>query len=51
MAAGVGCRQTKIYTLPICASEPGTDVMILKIFSPKNFAKKLAFWTQNKAKF
>jgi hypothetical protein len=24
--------------------------MILKIFSPKNFAKKLAFWTQNKAK-
>jgi hypothetical protein len=30
---------------------PGTDVMILKIFSPKNFAKKLAFLTQNKAKF
>jgi hypothetical protein len=28
----------------------GTDVMILKIFSPKNFAKKLAFLTQNKAK-
>jgi hypothetical protein len=25
--------------------------MILKIFSPKNFAKKLAFLTQNKAKF
>jgi hypothetical protein len=24
--------------------------MILKIFSPKNFAKKLAFFTQNKAK-
>jgi hypothetical protein len=24
--------------------------MILKIFSPKNSAKKLAFWTQNKAK-
>jgi hypothetical protein len=27
-----------------------TDVMILKIFSPKNFAKKLAFFTQNKTK-
>jgi hypothetical protein len=30
---------------------PGTDVMILKIFSPKNSAKKLAFLTHNKAKF
>jgi lipoprotein signal peptidase len=30
---------------------PGTDVMILKIFSPKNFAKKMAFFTQNNAKF
>jgi hypothetical protein len=29
---------------------PGTDVMILKIFPPKNSAKKLAFLTQNKAK-
>jgi hypothetical protein len=29
---------------------PGTDVMILKIFLPKNFAKKLAFFIQNKAK-
>jgi hypothetical protein len=28
---------------------PGTDVMILKIFSTKNLAKKLAFLTQNKA--
>jgi hypothetical protein len=29
----------------------GTDViMILKIFSPKNFAKELAFFAQNKAK-
>jgi hypothetical protein len=28
----------------------GTDVMIFKIFSPKNLAKKLAFLTQNKAK-
>jgi hypothetical protein len=29
---------------------PGTDVMIFKIFSPKNSAKKLAFLTQNKGK-
>jgi hypothetical protein len=29
----------------------GTDVMILKIFSPENSAKKLAFLSQNKAKF
>jgi hypothetical protein len=29
----------------------GTDVMIFKIFSLKNLAKKLAFLTQNKAKF
>jgi hypothetical protein len=29
---------------------PGTDSMILKIFSPKNSAKKLALLTQNKAK-
>jgi hypothetical protein len=32
------------------ASGSGTDVMILKIFSPKNFAKKLAFLIQIKAK-
>jgi hypothetical protein len=31
-------------------SVPGTDVVILKIFSPKNFAKRLAFFAQNKAK-
>jgi hypothetical protein len=30
--------------------KPGTDVMIIKIFSPKNSAKKLAFLTPNKAK-
>jgi hypothetical protein len=30
-------------------SEPGTDVVIFKIFSLKNFAKKLAFFTRNKA--
>jgi hypothetical protein len=29
---------------------PGTDVMIFKLFSPKNSAKKLAFLTQNKGK-
>jgi hypothetical protein len=29
----------------------GTDVMILKIFLPKNSAKKLAILSQNKAKF
>jgi hypothetical protein len=31
-------------------NSPGTDVIIVKIFSPKNSAKKLAFSTQNKAK-
>jgi fatty acid-binding protein DegV len=31
-------------------AQPGTDVMILKIFSPKKSAKKLASLTQNKAK-
>jgi hypothetical protein len=30
---------------------PGTDVMILKMFSPKNSAKKLALLTRNNAKF
>jgi hypothetical protein len=34
-----------------CQSEhPGTDVMIFKIFLPKNLAKILAFLTHNKAK-
>jgi hypothetical protein len=31
--------------------QPGTDVMIFKIFSPKNLAKILAFLTKNKASF
>jgi hypothetical protein len=31
-------------------AQSGTDVMILKIFSPKNFAKKLKFLNQSKAK-
>jgi hypothetical protein len=37
-------------TIPF-EEESGPDVMNFKIFSPKNFAKKLAFSTQNKAKF
>jgi hypothetical protein len=37
-----GCDVEKISRWP--------DVMILKIFLPKNSAKKLAFLTQNKAK-
>jgi hypothetical protein len=32
-------------------AQSGTDVMIFEIFSQKIFAKKLAFLTQNKAKF
>jgi hypothetical protein len=36
------------WTIFCCSSKPGTDVMILKIFLPKNSAKKLAFLTQNK---
>jgi hypothetical protein len=32
------------------STKSGIDVMIFKIFSPKNFAKKLAFFAQNKAK-
>jgi hypothetical protein len=39
-----------INSLMLGVSLPGTDVMIFKIFSPKNFANKLAFLTQNKAK-
>jgi hypothetical protein len=31
--------------------QPGTDVMIFKIFSPKNLAKKLAFFAQTTASF
>jgi hypothetical protein len=39
------------YGTTILCRSPGTDVMILIIFSPKNLAKKLPFLTQNKAKF
>jgi hypothetical protein len=35
---------------PSAPTNTGTDVMIFKIFSPKNVAKKLAFFAQNKAK-
>jgi hypothetical protein len=30
---------------------PGTDVMILKIFSPKKFAKKMAFLLKTKLNY
>jgi hypothetical protein len=29
----------------------GTDVMILKIFSPKNLAKKWSFWLKTKLNY
>jgi hypothetical protein len=32
-------------------AQSGTDVIIFKIISPKKIAKKLAFLTENKAKF
>jgi hypothetical protein len=41
-------RDEKIKTKK--KKNPGTDVMIFKIFSPKISSKKLAFFTQNKAK-
>jgi hypothetical protein len=52
-------RQKQLYlqdrssdrALDFCPPVPGTDVMIFKIFSPKKLSKKLAFLTQNKAKF
>jgi hypothetical protein len=39
-----------IEQLIMTPRKAGTDVMILKIFSPKNSAQKLEFLTQNKAK-
>jgi hypothetical protein len=56
----LGLNQTpgvKILCSPLLSSRgkivfiPGTNVMILKIFLPKNSAKKLAVLSQNKAKF
>jgi Ni,Fe-hydrogenase III small subunit len=39
-----------IVNSEVAGLSPGTDVMIFKVFSPKNSAKKLAILTQNKAK-
>jgi hypothetical protein len=44
------CISSKKVKLPVKKGCPGTDVMIFKIFSPKNSKKKMAFLTQNKAK-
>jgi hypothetical protein len=41
----------KLFMIFAKTLESGTDVMIFKIFSPKNLAKELAFFTQNKATF
>jgi hypothetical protein len=41
---------TSARTVELFFPVSGTDDMILKIFSPKKIAKKLAFLTQNKAK-
>jgi hypothetical protein len=38
-------------TLGKMGNFPGTDVMIFKIFSPKNLAKKLAVFAQTTASF
>jgi hypothetical protein len=42
--------KSSLYTQLKLYVQTGTDVMIFKIFSLKNSAKKLAFLTQNKAK-
>jgi hypothetical protein len=44
------CSRTWERARPQWGLRPRTDVMIFKIFLPKNSAKKLAFLTQNKAK-
>jgi hypothetical protein len=43
----IGENRQKIVTIILT---PGTDVMILKTFSPKNSTKKMAFLTQNEGK-
>jgi hypothetical protein len=46
-------RENKIFRFSpayLKTHHPGTDVMILEIFSQKKIAKKLAFLTRNKAK-
>jgi hypothetical protein len=42
-------RAEKVCRIPSFGS--GTDVMIFKIFSPKNLAKILAFFVQTTASF
>jgi hypothetical protein len=37
--------------LAVKVNQSGTDVMILKIFTPKNLAKELAFFSQTTAIF
>jgi hypothetical protein len=44
------CKNDTTPLNPQLTQQQTRDVMILKIFSPKNSAKKLAFYTQNKAK-
>jgi hypothetical protein len=34
----------------LCTNSSGTDVTILKMFTPNKIAKKFAFLTENKAK-
>jgi hypothetical protein len=40
----------ELRSAPLADARRGTDVMIFKIFSAKNSAKKLPFLTQNKDK-
>jgi hypothetical protein len=44
-------KTNPVIQLRIKAQQTGTDVMIFKIFSPKNLAKKLAFFAQTTASF
>jgi hypothetical protein len=39
------------YVLKPVNRSTGTDVMIFKIFSPKNLAKKIAFFAPTRANF
>jgi hypothetical protein len=45
------CLNTYILTFTFNCVEPGTDVMIFKMFSPKNLAKNCLFWLKTKLKF
>jgi hypothetical protein len=47
----LSCRCTQVHIVAL-DQVPGTDVMILKIFSPKKIAKKLAvFLTKTKLNY